>query len=138
MILTKYLLNTGRRSQTFERSRKSPCNQVGQKKKEKGIREGTWAPGRELWKRKGSCTLGSPPHSREISWDRGGALVPRRRAQFVAAEWSKTCTDKQYHCPARPSLRHASTGVGRGWMLKLWLRRSRPRERTEAGCVETT
>ena len=43
-ILTKYLLHIGRRSQTSERARKSPSNQVGQKKKEikkeeKGIRQ---------------------------------------------------------------------------------------------------
>ena len=35
MILTEYLLNTGRRPQTSEGGRKPPCKWIGQKKEEK-------------------------------------------------------------------------------------------------------
>ena len=38
-------------------------------------------PGRELKKRKGSCTLRSPLASREISQDRKGASEAQRRVQ---------------------------------------------------------
>ena len=38
-LLTEHLLNAGRRPQTSERARKSPCNWVGQKKEEKLKRE---------------------------------------------------------------------------------------------------
>ena len=38
-ILTEYLLNTARTPQTAERARKSPCNQVGKKKKKKARKE---------------------------------------------------------------------------------------------------
>ena len=52
MTLTAQLLNAGRRPQTSKRARKSPCNQVGQKKKERKERKRNWdgicAPGREL------------------------------------------------------------------------------------------
>ena len=34
-LLTEHLLNTGRRPQTSQKARKSPCTWVGQKKKEK-------------------------------------------------------------------------------------------------------
>ena len=35
MILTEYLLNAGRKPQTAERARKSPCNWVKKKEREK-------------------------------------------------------------------------------------------------------
>ena len=58
MILTEQLLNTGRRPQTSERTRKSPCYCVGQKKKKKkrkkGIRTGPEPLG-------GSCERGKVP-----------------------------------------------------------------------------
>lgn len=58
MILTEYLLNTGRRPQTSERAIKYLHNQEGQKQKEgEKDQNGTCAPGRELYKRKGSSTL---------------------------------------------------------------------------------
>ena len=39
------------------------------------------------------------------------------------------------HQPER--LVYSSTGTGRGWELRLGLRRSDPRERTGVGCVNT-
>ena len=73
MILTEYLLNTGRRPQTSERAIKYLHNQEGQKQKEgEKDQNGTCAPGRELYKRKGSSTLWSPFTRKEIHWDREG------------------------------------------------------------------
>ena len=54
MILTEHLLNAGRRPQTSERARKLPHNEVGQEKRETGIRMGPLPPG-------GSCEGGKIP-----------------------------------------------------------------------------
>ena len=86
MILTEHLLNAGRRPQTSKRARKSPCNWVGQKKKEEKRerernRDRTCTPGRKLCKRIGFCTLGSPVTGGKISQDRGGVSGPWRRVQ---------------------------------------------------------
>ena len=62
-------------------------------------------PGRELWKRKGSCTLGSPLTS-EICLDRRGASEPQRRMQ--PPEEKKNCIDGH-----GGNLKHRSAGVGR-------------------------
>lgn len=106
-ILTEYLLNTGRIPQTAERARKSPGNRIGKKIKKKMRKE--WAetctPGRELWKRKGSCTLGSPLTS-EICRDGRGASEPQRRMQ--QPEQKKNCTDG-----LGGNLKHQSASVGR-------------------------
>ena len=49
VICTEYVLNTGRRPQTSERARKSPCRWVGQKKNERERNcNVTCAPEREL------------------------------------------------------------------------------------------
>lgn len=79
MILMEHPLNTGRRPQTSERATKSPHNQVRQKKKEKKKREKkdrTFAPGRELRKRKHSYILESPFINRDISQDGRRASEP--------------------------------------------------------------
>ena len=74
----KILLNAEKRPQDSDRARKSPCNWVGQKKKEKEkrnwVRKGhrTCAPSLELGKKKSSCILESLPTGRESNWDRGG------------------------------------------------------------------
>ena len=41
-------------------------------------------------------------------------------------KWRVTCTNCRYHHPALPSLRHMSTSVGGGLVLKLGLQRSDP------------
>ena len=51
----------------------------GEKKKRK--QDKTCTPGRELKKRKGSCTLGNALTCGEISWDRKRASEAQRRAQ---------------------------------------------------------
>ena len=43
-VLTEHLLNAGRRPQTSERARKLPHNEVGQEKRETGIRMGPLPP----------------------------------------------------------------------------------------------
>ena len=58
---TEHLLNAGRRPQTSQKARNSPCTWVGQKKKQiQKNRDGTCTIGRELWRRKSLHTLGSP------------------------------------------------------------------------------
>ena len=44
-------------------------------------RDGTCTSGRQLWRRKGFHTLGSPFAGGDCGWWRGEALEPRRRAQ---------------------------------------------------------
>ena len=44
-------------------------------------RDGTCTSGRELWRRKGFHTLGSPFAGGDCGWRRGKASEPRRRAQ---------------------------------------------------------
>ena len=80
---TEHLLKTGRRPQTSQKARKSPCTWVGQKKKKKQRqknRDETCTSGRELWRRKSFHTLGSA----FTGGDGGGvgeASEPWRRAQ---------------------------------------------------------
>ena len=99
MILTEYLLNAGRRPQASERGRKSPHNQVGQKKKEKN-KERNWdetgAPGREQRKRKGPRTLGSTLSSGEISQDR------QCNTWFVAARMERDLHRGSMPLPCAP------------------------------------
>ena len=60
---TEHLLNTCRRSQTSQKARNPPHTWVGKRKKKKQRqknRDGTCTSGRELWRRKGFHTLGSP------------------------------------------------------------------------------
>ena len=81
---TEHLLNAGRRPQTSQKARNSPRTWVGQKKKETTEtknRDGTCTSGRELWRRKGFHTLGSPFAGRDCGWRRGEASEPQRRAQ---------------------------------------------------------
>ena len=90
------LLNTGRRTQTSRKARKSPRTWVGQKKKQRQKnRDGTCTSGRELWRRKGFHTLGSPFADRDCGWQRGEASEPRRRAQ------QQGCGGQSGEIPAR-------------------------------------
>ena len=80
---TEHLLNTGRRPQTSQKARNSPCTWVGQKKKKKQRQKNsdrTCISGRELWRRKSFHTLGSPFTGGDRGWG-GEALEPQRRAQ---------------------------------------------------------
>ena len=81
---TERLLNPGRRPQTSQKARNSPCTWVGQKKKKQNQRQKnrdrTCNFGRELWRRKSFHTLGSPFTGRDGWWGRG-ASEPQRRAQ---------------------------------------------------------
>lgn len=79
-------------------------------------------PGRELLKKKGSCTLGSLLIGREISLYRGGASEHRRTASSHFAEGkTESGKESQHHCPELPGLRHLPTNEGGGWVLKLRL-----------------
>ena len=81
MIHTEQLLNIDRRPQLSEKTRKPPCNWVGQKEKEKeGIR--AWlAPQGGSCGRKGSPTLGRFLTNGQIRLDRGGISEPKRGEQ---------------------------------------------------------
>ena len=68
----------------------SPHNQIWWQKKKKRKPDRACDPGRKLWKRKGSLTLGSPFTGREISWDRKGASEAwRRRQQQVSSRQNR-------------------------------------------------
>ena len=94
---TEHLLNAGRRPQTSQTARNSPCTWVGPKKKEQRQknRDGTCTSGRELWRRKGFHTLGSPLWA-EAAGGEWGASEPRRRAQQQGckrAKWRDSHTE---------------------------------------------
>ena len=82
---TEQLLNAGRRPQTSQKARNSPCTWVGQKKKEKTeTKEQGWDL--HLWE--GAVKEERFPHTRKpLHWWRRGvgvgeALEPRRTAQL--------------------------------------------------------
>ena len=102
--------------------------------------DGTCTSGRELRRRKGFHTLGSPFAGGDCGWRRQEASEPRRRAQpqgwggqsgEVPAQ--RICAD--HHSPAQEACLLSRRG-GRGWELRLGLR-SDPRERTGVGSVNT-
>mgnify|MGYP007134199922 CR=1 FL=1 len=123
VICTEYLLNTGRRSQTSERARKSPWNQEGQKGKKSKEEVGTGSVS------SGGCyKRGKVPAPHEISQD-GGELqrLWRTTQPLECSSWGgETCTKGQHHCPILPSPRHVSSHAGRSWVLKLMLQKSDP------------
>ena len=82
-----------------------------------------------------------PLHGGDCGWQRGEASEPRRRAQpqgcgGQSGEIPARRTGADQHSPAREACLLTRRG-GRGWELKLRLRRSDPRERTGVGGVNT-
>ena len=57
------------------------CRQKKKEKTETKNRDGTHTSGRELWRRKGFHTLGSPFTGGDCGWRMGEASEPLRRAQ---------------------------------------------------------
>ena len=111
------------------------------KKQRQKNRDGTCTSGRELWRRKGFHTLGSPFVGRDCGWRGGGKLrshggelsnkgAEGKAETFPHRGWVPTST----HQPER--LVWSPAGEGRGWELRLGLR-SDPRERTGVGGVNT-
>ena len=83
--LIELLLNAGI-PQTSKRARKPLCNWAWQKKEEEQKENGLWvacASGRELWKRKGFCTRGSPLTSRD------------RELQSLGGQGSSRCSERK-------------------------------------------
>ena len=75
---TEHLLNAGRKPQTSQKARNSPCTWVGQKKKQRQKnRDRTCTSGREPWRRKGYQTLEAPSRA-ETAGGGGGKLWSRR------------------------------------------------------------
>ena len=90
---------------------------------------------------------GKFPHTRKpLYWRRlrmaeGGSFGATEESAATGvqkANWRDSCTE-DWCRPALTSLRLvcSPTGVGGGWELRLWLRRSDPRDRTGVGCVNT-
>lgn len=109
-------------------------------KKKKGNRDRTWAPGRDLWKKKGSFTLGTAFNSWEISQDRQGPPEAQRKVQPLACGRqnqegpAQMVLTTSLHYPAQDgSLLLVCTGAG------CWNSTSVdcPGERTGACCPET-
>ena len=134
MILTEYLLNAGRKPQTAERARKSPCNWVKKKKKKerekkKVIKESERVlhPWKGAVKEERFQYPGKPPH-RQRGW-LGQKRSFRASEENAAAggqqaEQRENAMSGQCHRPAVLSLRCACTGVG--WVLELGLQRCNP------------
>ena len=126
------------------KARNSPRTWAGQRKKKKQRqknRDRTRASGRELWRRKGFHALGSPFAGGDCGWWRGEASEPRRRAQpqgcrGQSGEIPAQRIGADQHSPGREASLLTRQG-GRGWELRLGLRRSDHRERTGAGGVNT-
>ena len=105
-------------------------------------RDGTCISGRELWRRKSFHTLGSPFTGGVWRWA-GGKLWSHRGEHS-----NRGAEGKAERFPQRGSLLTSThqperlvcspTGAGGSWELRLELRRSDPRGRTEVGCVNTT
>ena len=140
---TGHILNAGRRPQTSQKARNSPRTWVGQKKKEKTEtknRDRTCTSGRELWRRKGFHTLGSPFVGGDSSCgggklrSHGGECNNRGVEGKVERFLHRGSVPTSIHQPER--LVCSPTGIGGGWQLRLGLHLN-PRERTGVGCVTT-
>ena len=82
-----------------------------------------------------------PLRGRKLRVAEGGASEPRRRAQpqgcgGQSGEIPAQRIGAKQHSPAREACLLTRRG-GRGWELRLGLRRSDPRERTGVGDVKT-
>ena len=83
--------------------------------------------GGELWKRKVSCTLGSPSTSEKIGQDKKRALEKNIETGLQQPDWRENCTDGQCCSPALPSLRLMSSSADKFWVLELRIWRSNTR-----------
>ena len=129
---TEHLLNAGRRPQTSQKARKSPCNWVGQKKKEKKeeIKESGW----DLCLWEGAEKEEKFLHIRKpLHW--GGWGQSFRASEESAAtgvqkaKWRDSHTEDRCQ-PALPSLRCLSARWG-GWGLDAEARASEVRPQGE-------
>ena len=108
------------------------------KKQRQKNTDGTCTSGRELWRRKGFHTLGSPFTDGDCGWQMGEASEPWTRVQ------QQGCGGQSREIPAQSTntqqperLVCSPAGTGGGWELRLGLQRSDPRERTGVGCMNT-
>ena len=139
----EHLLNAGRRPQTSQKARNSPHTWVGQKKKKN--RDKRIGTGPDLWE--GAVKEEKFPHTRspfaggDCGWRRGGSFGATEESAATGVRRAKR---RLPHRGSVPTSTHqpervvcSPTGAGRGWELRLGLRRSDPRERTGVGCVNT-
>ena len=110
------------------------------KKQRQKNRDGTCTSGRELWRRKGFHTLGSPFAGGDCEWRRGelrshGGEHSNRGAVGKAERFlHRGLVPTSTHQPER--LVCSPAGMGGGWELRLSLRLDR-RERTGVGGMNT-
>ena len=140
---TEHLLNAGRRPQTSQKARNSPSTWGGQRKKKKQRQKIRMGPAPVGGSREGGkvSTHQEPLRGRKLRVAEGGASEPRRRAQpqgcgGQSGEIPAQRIGAKQHSPAREACLLTRRG-GRGWELRLGLRRSDPRERTGVGDVKT-
>ena len=99
-----------------------PREDKRKKEKKKRNREGTCASRRELWRRKGSFTLGRLLTGGEICLD-GGELWSLRGEHSNRCAEGKMESDLHRRSVPPPlhsaTWGHSSAGAGRGWVLKF-------------------
>ena len=120
------------------------CNWVGQKKKEKTetkLRTGPAPLGGSCVGGKVSTHWEAPSLAETGGWARGklqshGGERSNRGAEGKAKRFPhRGLLTTSTHQPER--LVCSPAGAGGGWELRLWLRRSDPRERTAVSCMNT-
>ena len=96
IIHTEQLLSADRRPQMSEKTRKPPCNWVGQKKKEKeGIRVGPASQGESSEGGKVPAPWEGSSPAEKLDWMEGGVLEPKKgraATSFWKAKQRITCT----------------------------------------------
>ena len=135
LILTDYLPDTSKSHIQPKLQERLPC--TGRAKK-KGIGMGhSYTPGRDLWKRKDSLTLGTPFANWEISWAEGEIqrLSGESAAGSELAEQIETSIHGPGHLTAYPSPRAAAAGVPSG---NTQTSADRPGYRTKVGYMAAT
>ena len=119
---TEHLLNADRRLQTSQKARNSPRTWVGQKKKQRQKnRDRTCASGRELLRRKGFHTLGSPFTGGDCGGQKGelrshGGERSNRGAEGKAERFlHRGPVPTSIHQPERPVCSPAGAGGAGSW-----------------------
>ena len=126
----------------FPKSKNYPRTWVGQKKKQRQKnRDKTCTSGRELGRRKGFHTLGSPFIGADRGWQGGsfGATEESAATEVRRAKWRDSHTEARSRAALTSLSRPVCSPARAGgvWELRLGLRSSDPRERTGVGCVNT-
>ena len=138
MIHTEHLLNATRRPLTSRRARKPPRSWVEQNEKERNW-DGACTPGKELWRKKGSRTPGSPSPAGRPVWMEGElqSLEGECSNQSENGKMGSNLHRRSAPPPCTPQ--HEMLICRCGWGLGAEAQASevRPRERSRVDCEET-